>query len=181
MAREQRSCRPSAHCARIARRGATARNGRIGFLRRVDRGITPWLRQRFASINTVMSRTSQCRPALVWVLATLLLRAAIPDGYMPAQAGSGLLFELCPSGVPEGFMMAIAKSGHQHHHHGAESGDSHYDATQFPIGHLLSAAIAVDGAWPTESAPAPAPYNEILFFVPESRTPANSRSRDPPA
>jgi hypothetical protein len=128
-----------------------------------------------------MSRTSQYRPALVWVLATLLLRAAIPDGYMPAKAGSGLLFELCPSGVPAGFMMAIAKSGHQHHHHGTESGDAHFDAAQCPIGHLLSAAITVDGAWSTESAPALASYNEYLFFAPESRTPANSRSRDPPA
>ena len=77
----------------------------------------------------VMSRTPQYRPALVWVLATLLLRAAIPDGYMPAQAGSGLLFKLCPSGVPDGFMMAIAKSGHQHHDHSADSGDAHYDAS----------------------------------------------------
>jgi hypothetical protein len=131
-----------------------------------------------------MSRASRYRPALIWVLATLLLRAAIPDGYMPAKAGSGLLFELCPSGVPEGFMMAIAnsgKSGHQHHHHGTEPGDSHFDAAQCPIGHLLSAAIAVDGAWPMEIAPALAPYNEDLLFAPISRTPANSRSRDPPA
>lgn len=131
-----------------------------------------------------MSRTLQSRPALIWVLATLLLRAAIPDGYMPAQAGSGLLFELCPSGVPDGFMMAIANSGnsgHQHHHHGAGPSDSHYDAAQCPIGHLLSAAIAVDGTWPAETAPALAPHNEELFFAPVSRTPANSRSRDPPA
>lgn len=131
-----------------------------------------------------MNRTSRYRPALVWVLATLLLRAAIPDGYMPAKAGSGLLFELCPSGVPEGFMMAVAgsaNSGHRHHQHGTESGDSHWDAGQCPIGHLLSAAIAVDGDWPTEGAPALASYNEYLFFAPESRAPANSRSRDPPA
>jgi hypothetical protein len=127
-----------------------------------------------------MSRTSQYRPALIWVFATLLLRAAIPDGYMPANPGSGLLFELCPSGVPAELMTAISGST-QHHHHGTKSGDSHYDAAQCPIGHLLSAAIAVDGAWPTESAPAPAPYNESLFFAPVSRTPANSRSRDPPA
>jgi len=128
-----------------------------------------------------MSRTSQYRPALVWVLATLLLRAAIPDGYMPAQAGSGLLFELCPSGVPDGFMMAISKSGHQHHDQSADSGDAHFDAAQCPIGHLLSAATAVDSAWSTESTPGLAPYNEALFFAPVSRTPANSRSRDPPA
>jgi hypothetical protein len=128
-----------------------------------------------------MSRTSKYRPGLVCILATLLLRAAIPDGYMPAQPGSGLLFELCPSGVPDGFMMAIAQSDHQHHHHATESGDSHYDAAQCPIGHLLSAAVAVDSDWPTASVPVLVPYNEELFFAPVSRTPANSRSRDPPA
>lgn len=98
---------------------------------------------------------------------------------MPAKPGGGLLFELCPSGVPAELMTAIA--GSTHHHHGTESGVSHFDAAQCPIGHLLSAAVAVDGGWPMEIAPVPAPRNEDLFLSPVSRTPANSRSRDPPA
>jgi len=137
--------------------------------------------EAFAKLDMTMGRSKRHFPTLLWLLAALLMRAGIPDGYMPAAPGSGLLFELCPSGVPDGFMMAISSSGHEHRHHEADTSNAHYDAGQCPIGHLLSAAIAVDDAWITQNAPALAPYNENLFFAPISRTPANSRSRDPPA
>ena len=62
---------------------------------------------------------------LLVLLAALLLRAAIPDGYMPASWGSGLLVKLCPAGLPAGVMQALAGE-HEHHHHGdAGHGDTH--------------------------------------------------------
>jgi hypothetical protein len=54
---------------------------------------------------------------LVLTLAMLASRALMPDGYMPGTRGSGLLFELCPSGMPVAIMRALGQ-GHHHHHHG---------------------------------------------------------------
>ena len=44
---------------------------------------------------------------LAAALALLSLRALTPDGYMPAAADSGLLFELCPEGMPAEVMQAL--------------------------------------------------------------------------
>ena len=90
-----------------------------------------------------MTYSSRHRQTMLLLLAALLLRAGIPDGYMPSAPGSGQLFELCPAGVPAGFMQALSGSG-QHHHHNSDASESHYDASHCPIGHLLSAAVAVD-------------------------------------
>ena len=40
------------------------------------------------------------KPLFAIALAILALRALTPDGYMPGSRDSGLLFELCPSGMP---------------------------------------------------------------------------------
>ena len=47
-----------------------------------------------------MNGRPQIRFAIVMVLATLTLRAAIPAGFMPTAAKGGLPFEMCPSAVP---------------------------------------------------------------------------------
>jgi len=124
-----------------------------------------------------MSRFSRHRSTLILALAALILRAAIPAGYMPASVDSGLLFKLCPSGVPAGFMAAISSTGHDHH----EGSDAaHFDAEQCPIGQSLSAAIAVDDFWLIEPVPLLSTFDAGVVQIPVSRTPANYHSRDPP-
>jgi hypothetical protein len=126
-----------------------------------------------------MIRVRSQRHTVMLLLAALLLRAAIPDGYMPAAAGSGLLFVLCPSGVPAGFMQALA--GPDHHHHHSDNTESAYDAGQCPIGHMLSSAMAFDDL----SQPAVMPQLPKLTPTPlrvlVSRTSADYRTRGPPA
>jgi len=116
---------------------------------------------------------------MLLLLAALLLRAGIPDGYMPSAPGSGQLFELCPAGVPAGFMQALSGSGH--HHGDSAASESHYDASQCPIGHLLSAAAAVDDSWQPSVAPDLPVFVNLPTLRPVSRAPSNHRSRGPPA
>ena len=49
------------------------------------------------------------------LLASLLLRVAIPAGYMPASMDDGWFVKLCPDGIPAEVMMALL--GHEHAHH----------------------------------------------------------------
>jgi hypothetical protein len=125
------------------------------------------------------SSVNRRRIAVFILLASLLMRAGIPDGYMPAAPGSGLLFELCPSGVPAEFMQML---GGGHHHHGS-AGDTttHFDASQCPIGHMLGSAVAAGDFWELDASAAP----HVFVATPDpqnrSRLPAIARSRDPPA
>ena len=126
-----------------------------------------------------MTYSSRHRQTMLLLLAALLLRAGIPDGYMPSAPGSGQLFELCPAGVPAGFMQALSGSGH--HHGDSAASESHYDASQCPIGHLLSAAAAVDDSWQPSVAPDLPVFVNLPTLRPVSRAPSNHRSRGPPA
>ena len=86
---------------------------------------------------------------LVATLATLALRALAPDGYMPGSADSGLLYELCPEGMPVEIMQALAGDNQHHHHHGGDSeAASASSSEQCPIGHMLAGAAATDDAVP---------------------------------
>jgi hypothetical protein len=114
------------------------------------------------------------------LLAALMLRAGIPDGYMPASADSGLLFELCPAGVPESFMRALSGSDHHQHHSDSGASGSHYDAGQCPIGHILSSAVAFDDLWQIESAPAAQESTDNADLTYTFRTAISHRSRGPP-
>jgi hypothetical protein len=114
---------------------------------------------------------------LVVALAMLSLRALTPEGYMPGSKDSGLLFELCPSGMPVAIMRALG--GNHHHHHGDTTSVS--GTEQCPIGHMLSTAVAVDSGLIVETPPVmlrPAP--ERASFPEPFRTIAY-RSRAPPA
>ncbi len=107
-------------------------------------------------------------------------RALMPDGYMPGSRGSGLLFELCPSGMPVEIMRALGK-GHHHHHHGQSDRVSAASAESCPIGHMLSSALAVDSDVTLEIQSAtPAPEAE-RFHSPSSVLLTAYRSRAPPA
>jgi hypothetical protein len=121
------------------------------------------------------------RGVAVALVATLLLRAGIPDGYMPSPAGSGFLFELCPAGVPVAFMQALAGPGAHLHHGGDESASAHFDAAQCPIGHLLSATVAIDMQWPDADSPALADLPALPEQRRESTSLLTRRTRDPPA
>lgn len=72
---------------------------------------------------------------------------------MPAAAGSGLLYELCPEGVPAEVMQALLGGGHHHHHGAPASGDSEAGTIECPIGHMLSSAVAHDAQAVTDVVP----------------------------
>ena len=117
----------------------------------------------------------------VALLAALLLRAAIPDGYMPASAGSGLLFELCPAGLPSDFVAALSGADAYAHHAGDDTSGEHFSLEHCPVGQLLSAAMAVD----TESLASDVPRQEsprvptpILRLATRAAT---QQARGPPA
>jgi hypothetical protein len=75
-------------------------------------------------------------PIFTVMLCGLVLRALTPVGYMPASAGSGLLFELCPDQLPVG--VTLATPGHEHHAHHHESEEASSDACD--LGHMLASA-----------------------------------------
>lgn len=127
-----------------------------------------------------MIRTTGTRRVALLLLATLLLRAAIPDGYMPSRVGSGLLFELCPSGVPAGFMEALAGAATGHHHAHGTGDETHFDASQCPIGHFLSMAAVSDDVPALDVIPAPATAVVWTAAVPVSIARRLYRSRGPP-
>ena len=116
---------------------------------------------------------------LAAALALLSLRALTPDGYMPAAAGSGLLFELCPEGMPAEVMQALG-SGH-HHHHGDDADDATVDAGQCPIGHMLASAVAHDADADTDVAPATAEFAAPPVRTHIAAAHSRYRTRAPPA
>lgn len=128
-----------------------------------------------------MNRSARHRQTLLLLLAALLIRAGIPDGYMPSASGNGLLFELCPAGVPAGFMTALAGSDHYHHHDNSDKSESHFDAGQCPIGHLLSSAVAIGDLWQFDALPELPNFIDTPIPIHVSRAPAQHRSRGPPA
>ena len=119
----------------------------------------------------------------VATLAALSLRAMTPDGYMPASAGSGLLFELCPDGMPAAVMAALDDTaGHHHHHHRGGSGDGAAvsGTEQCPIGHMLAAAIAVDVGVPAPIEPDGRDVIDVQLAALRRSPVAAYRSRAPP-
>lgn len=126
-----------------------------------------------------MKRTAdRHRTAGLLLLAAFLLRAAVPVGYMPAAPGSGLLFELCPEGMPAWFDQS---GGHAHHHHGGPESMGTASADHCQVGHMLSSASAVGDLSQLDIAAA------LPDFSPTPALPAHGiaatvyRSRDPPA
>ena len=118
---------------------------------------------------------------LVAALATLSLRALTPDGYMPGSAESGLLYELCPDGMPAEIMQALAGDGGHHHHHGGSNSASVSGSEQCPIGHMLASAMVVDSG----SVPDVLPDTPVFADNPVAMLVRASvvayRSRAPPA
>jgi hypothetical protein len=80
------------------------------------------------------------------LLTGVLLRAFIPAGYMPAAPGQGLLLELCPSGLPTGFISASANNHGSHGHHTGHGAQNEHEMDgDCSLGHILSFAF-IDAA-----------------------------------
>ena len=123
---------------------------------------------------------SGCRSyfLLIAILAVLSVRAVTPEGYMVGSPASGLLFELCPSGMPAEIMQALA--GGQHHHHHDKGGQSQ-GGEPCPIGHMLASAVAVDMESLPEFLPAPPGFGDVPLARARDSRAVVYRSRAPPA
>lgn len=129
-----------------------------------------------------MSLRVRNRLLLIAALAMLSLRALTPDGYMPGSGDSGLLYELCPSGIPAEIMQALAGDGHHHRgHHSGKDSSSVSGTEQCPIGHMLASAVAVDTTITPEFLLAAPKYDDVTVFVFRRIQGAAYRSRAPPA
>ena len=113
--------------------------------------------------------------ALLLIAAAFVLRAATPAGYMPAGAGSGLLFKFCPEGVPAEFLQHVAGDA-DHDHSGHADGDH-----RCPVGHMLTSAAAVDDTWQPDIAPAT--HVLVASFARSARSASGTHyhPRGPPA
>ncbi len=136
-----------------------------------------------------MNRSLHFRIASGWLVTALLLRAAIPVGYMPAAIGGELLFEMCPSAVPADLLAAISGQNHHASHHAghhdgageAHTDGRHFDASHCPIGQVLSAAAAVDHDQGSTAAAPQATLVVAASQAPVSVALPGRRSRGPPA
>ena len=117
---------------------------------------------------------------LIAAVVALSLRALTPDGYMPGSTHSGLLYELCPEGMPAAIMQALASDRH-HHHHGGEDGASVTGTEQCPIGHMLASAVAVDTGAQPDLVPDAAAFEEAPARLLIRVSTTAYRSRAPPA
>lgn len=138
-----------------------------------------------------MTRSPATRLLFTLLLCTsVLLRVAIPTGYMPAAGGSGLWFELCPEHVPVGFLTALngaAEEASSHVGHAEHlqlldpQSHSAHDEHECPFGHLLSSAAAID-----QSSDAPLNLTPLLYVLSSAKSLRLShqplyQSRAPPA
>lgn len=106
----------------------------------------------------------------------LLLRAAIPAGYMPAVGGKGLLFEICPESLPAGFMQLLAGE-HGPHHHADNGKDRHH----CPVGQMLLPAFAVGDHMQFQATPPIRVFAVVPKYAFTAVFSAVYLSRGPPA
>lgn len=79
------------------------------------------------------------------VLVGLVLRVAVPAGFMPTNLDDGWFLKFCPDGMSMSVMMALL--GHDHHHHHAnQQGDQNSEPYQQCD---LGGGLADDSALPT--------------------------------
>jgi len=145
----------------------------------IGRRIVDWPRDLLYSRTLMNSDPNRQSKTLLVLAAAILLRAATPTGYMPASAGSGLLFEFCPEGVPAEFMRLL--SGHPAHEHSGHHGDGDHDNHSCPVGHMLLSAAAVDSDWQAGIVPVAATFDVVPARVLAGTTRTHYRSRGPPA
>lgn len=77
------------------------------------------------------------------VLVGLVLRVAVPAGFMPTNLDDGWFLKLCPDGMSMSVMTALL--GHDHHHHHQLGGEDTEPYQQCDLG----GGLADDSALPT--------------------------------
>ena len=123
---------------------------------------------------------NRSRLLFIAALAMLSLRAMTPEGYMPGSSSSGLLFELCPSGMPAEIMQALAGGDHHHHGHHGDS-DAVSGTEQCPIGHMLASVVVADTESATDLLPGARVFEESPVASSAATQASAYRSRAPPA
>jgi len=120
-------------------------------------------------------------------LLTMLLRVAVPGGYMPTSIAGGWYLSLCPHGMPNpAAVAALANSAqHEHHHgHGAQGGHDHgaahsFDHCELGSGLTLSATLEAFGLSFT-LIPVPAAQAAQRTVAPQCSLSRIYHSRAPP-
>ena len=118
------------------------------------------------------------RHGLVATLAAIaiLVRMAIPTGFMPSSVGDGWYLQVCPDGMPAEVMVALF--GESHAHHGEHEAETFFqcDYDSGVVGDLV-----VDGSFALFSDFIPnhpvKPGTEFLFA---KTSPNQFRPRAPP-
>lgn len=136
--------------------------------------------------------------ALIALLAAagVLLRAAIPVGYMPGDLSRGAWAAPCPSGFPAGWFEASgaggAHGGHAHHHppsHGADGDASVHDPEthavaldeRCPLGEALHApALPVHPTFVSTALTTAPPPVGLNALIAARRPPGLPDARAPP-
>lgn len=101
------------------------------------------------------------------LLTGVLLRAFIPAGYMPAEPGKGLLFELCDAALPAGFTAELNRHGHHAEHTAHNVHDEHGADGDCSIGHILT--LAFIDAVEIPDFPVTPPANVVAAVIAELR------------
>ena len=98
------------------------------------------------------------RNALVLLFSALVLRAIVPVGYMPGSLDSGLLFEMCPDGMPAAMVQAL---GGHHDHGGSDEEAATQSLEHCPMGHLLTPGAGVSSV----VAALPPPHKPVFLVA----------------
>jgi hypothetical protein len=73
----------------------------------------------------VVNGSRSWRPLAMLALCALLMRAWVPAGWMPAEAGDGALLAPCPAAGPPGIAAEHRPMHHGHSGPASHSGDEH--------------------------------------------------------
>lgn len=79
----------------------------------------------------------------------MLLRIAVPAGYMPSSLAEGWYLKLCPDGISASVMMALmGQQDHSHHHSHSmdQDGSSEQSFDQCDLGSGFASAALVQAA-----------------------------------
>jgi hypothetical protein len=101
----------------------------------------------FQTVGSMDIATRARRNALMLLLAAMALRAIIPVGYMPGSLDGGLLFEMCPEGMPTAMVQAL---GGKHHHGGGDNEAANWATKTEVIGYAQQDKVsAFNGEQPS--------------------------------
>lgn len=132
----------------------------------------------------MLSRRRFRQSLALLVFLAVFGRALVPAGFMPAVAGSGLLFELCHDSLPFGMAAVMSNGGAHDSHDSHDVHGAHHEpgaADHCVFAHLLAmACLPSDAArFDIVSLPPAAPAAAMPVFV-HTSTRLTPLSRGPP-